>query len=256
MILDLIARCGVEMPILDEFQHLYYSPANAHFRDVTDWLKNLISQANVAVVACGLLEANSVVQANEQLRRRFSAHFRMLPFQLQDEADFQEFRAVLRRLQQDLPIPPSTPLHEANLARRLTFARMAMNDEETVALTAGGHSVGKCHGNGNAANLGPAPEGAELQEQGLGWQNHTNRGIGRDTVTSGIEGTWTTHPTQWDNGYFDLLLGYEWELKKSPAGAWQRRRVAAGPRAADAPDGLRNDRLGRRHACAGHQPRR
>jgi catalase-peroxidase len=104
---------------------------------------------------------------------------------------------------------------------RVTFARMAMNDEETVALTAGGHTVGKCHGNGNAANLGPAPEGAELEEQGLGWQNHTTRGIGRNTVTSGIEGAWTTHPTQWDNGYFKLLLNYDWELKKSPAGAWQ-----------------------------------
>ena len=104
---------------------------------------------------------------------------------------------------------------------RVTFARMAMNDEETVALTAGGHTVGKAHGNGSAANLGPAPEGADLTEQGLGWQNHTTRGVGRDTVTSGIEGAWTTHPTQWDNGYFDLLLGYEWELKKSPAGAWQ-----------------------------------
>ena len=104
---------------------------------------------------------------------------------------------------------------------RVTFARMAMNDEETVALTAGGHTVGKAHGNGSAANLGPAPEGAEIEEQGLGWNNHKTRGIGRDTVTSGIEGAWTTHPTKWDNGYFDLLLGYEWELKKSPAGAWQ-----------------------------------
>jgi catalase-peroxidase len=104
---------------------------------------------------------------------------------------------------------------------RVTFARMAMNDEETVALTAGGHTVGKSHGNGSAAHLGPAPEGADLEEQGLGWQNHTTRGIGRHTVTSGIEGAWTTHPTQWDNGYFDLLLGYDWELKKSPAGAWQ-----------------------------------
>ena len=104
---------------------------------------------------------------------------------------------------------------------RVTFERMAMNDEETVALTAGGHTVGKCHGNGDAAKLGPAPEGAELEEQGLGWQNHNERSIGRDTVTSGIEGAWTTNPTQWDNGYFDLLLGYEWELKKSPAGAWQ-----------------------------------
>ena len=104
---------------------------------------------------------------------------------------------------------------------RVTFARMAMNDEETVALTAGGHTVGKAHGNGSAANLGPAPEAAELAEQGMGWNNHSSRGIGRDTVTSGIEGAWTTHPTQWDNGYFDLLLGYDWWLTKSPAGAHQ-----------------------------------
>ncbi|MDO9025279.1 catalase/peroxidase HPI [Zwartia sp.] len=104
---------------------------------------------------------------------------------------------------------------------RLTFLRMAMNDEETVALTAGGHTVGKTHGNGDAKNLGPAPEAADVQEQGLGWINHTTRGVGRDTVTSGIEGAWTTHPTQWDNGYFDMLLKHEWELKKSPAGAWQ-----------------------------------
>ena len=104
---------------------------------------------------------------------------------------------------------------------RVTFARMAMNDEETVALTAGGHTVGKCHGNGNAAHLGPNPEGEELEAQGLGWMNKEGRGIGRNTVTSGIEGAWTTHPTQWDNGYFHLLLNYEWELKKSPAGAWQ-----------------------------------
>jgi catalase-peroxidase len=104
---------------------------------------------------------------------------------------------------------------------RVTFARMAMNDEETVALTAGGHTVGKAHGNGSAANLGPAPEAADVEEQGLGWMNHTTRGIGRDTVTSGIEGAWTTHPTKWDNGYFDLLLGYDWWLQKSPAGAWQ-----------------------------------
>jgi catalase-peroxidase len=104
---------------------------------------------------------------------------------------------------------------------RLTFARMAMNDEETVALTAGGHTVGKCHGNGDAGLLGPKPEGAEIEEQGLGWMNKTKRGIGRDTVSSGLEGAWTTHPTQWDNGYFHLLLNYDWELKKSPAGAWQ-----------------------------------
>ena len=104
---------------------------------------------------------------------------------------------------------------------RMTFARMAMNDEETVALAAGGHTVGKAHGNGSAANLGPVPEAAGLEEQGLGWNNQTTRGVGRDTVNSGIEGAWTTHPTKWDNGYFDLLLGYDWWLQKSPAGAWQ-----------------------------------
>jgi len=104
---------------------------------------------------------------------------------------------------------------------RETFGRMAMNDEETVALTAGGHTVGKAHGNGDAALLGPAPEAAGIDEQGLGWNNTTTRGVGRDAVTSGLEGAWTTHPTQWDNGYFHLLMNYEWELKKSPAGAWQ-----------------------------------
>jgi len=104
---------------------------------------------------------------------------------------------------------------------RVTFARMAMNDEETVALTAGGHTVGKTHGNGDAALLGPAPEGAAIEEQGLGWNNHMQRGIGRDTVTSGIEGAWTSNPTRFDMGYFDMLLDHEWELKKSPAGAWQ-----------------------------------
>ena len=104
---------------------------------------------------------------------------------------------------------------------RLTFARMAMNDEETVALTAGGHTVGKAHGNGSAADLGPDPEAEDVEAQGLGWLNKKGRGIGRDTVTSGIEGAWTTYPTRWDDGYFHLLLNYEWELKKSPAGAWQ-----------------------------------
>jgi catalase-peroxidase len=114
----------------------------------------------------------------------------------------------------------SDPLKTAAHVRE-TFARMAMNDEETVALTAGGHTVGKAHGNGSASRLGPAPEGADISEQGLGWMNHITRAIGRDTVTSGIEGAWTTHPTKWDNGYFSLLFGYEWELKKSPAGASQ-----------------------------------
>ena len=104
---------------------------------------------------------------------------------------------------------------------RLTFARMAMNDEETVALTAGGHTVGKAHGNGSAADLGPEPEAEDVEAQGLGWLNKKGRGVGRHPVTSGIEGAWTTHPTRWDNGYFHLLLNYEWELKKSPAGAWQ-----------------------------------
>nr|WP_321460587.1 catalase/peroxidase HPI [uncultured Vibrio sp.] len=104
---------------------------------------------------------------------------------------------------------------------RVTFARMAMNDEETVALTAGGHTVGKAHGNGDAANLGPDPEGADVEEQGLGWVNHKSRGIGRNTVTSGIEGAWTSQPIEWDNGYFKMLLEHEWQLTKSPAGAWQ-----------------------------------
>ncbi len=112
---------------------------------------------------------------------------------------------------------------------RLTFARMAMNDEETVALTAGGHTVGKAHGNGRAQNLGPVPEAAELNEQGLGWMNHSTRSVGRDTVSSGIEGAWTTHPTQWDNGYFHLLLNYEWELTKSPAGANQWKPINIRP---------------------------
>lgn len=112
------------------------------------------------------------------------------------------------------------PLKTAQDVRE-TFKRMAMNDEETVALTAGGHTVGKCHGNGNADNLGPEPEAADVDAQGLGWLNTVSRGIGRDTVTSGLEGAWTTHPTQWDNGYFHLLLNYHWELAKSPAGAWQ-----------------------------------
>ena len=112
------------------------------------------------------------------------------------------------------------PLKTAAQVRE-TFARMSMDDEETVALTAGGHTVGKSHGNGDAELLGADPEGADVAEQGLGWINHTKRGIGRDTVTSGIEGAWTTHPTKWDNGYFSMLFENDWELKKSPAGAWQ-----------------------------------
>lgn len=120
------------------------------------------------------------------------------------------------------PDGKSNPLKSAHDIRE-TFKRMAMNDEETVALTAGGHTVGKAHGNGNAENLGAEPEAAGIEEQGMGWNNHKTRGIGRDTVTSGIEGAWTSNPTQWDNGYFELLLGYDWELTHSPAGAsqWQ-----------------------------------
>ncbi len=104
---------------------------------------------------------------------------------------------------------------------RETFARMAMNDEETVALVAGGHTFGKCHGAGDAALVGREPEGAGLEEQGLGWKNAFGTGVGVHTTSSGIEGAWTPNPIKWDNGYFDTLFGYEWQLVKSPAGAWQ-----------------------------------
>ncbi|MCA9735220.1 catalase/peroxidase HPI, partial [candidate division KSB1 bacterium] len=104
---------------------------------------------------------------------------------------------------------------------RETFARMAMNDEETVALTAGGHTFGKAHGAGSATHVGPEPEAAGIEEQGLGWKSSYGSGHGDDTITSGIEGAWTPDPTKWDNGYFDMLFGYEWELVKSLAGAWQ-----------------------------------
>lgn len=104
---------------------------------------------------------------------------------------------------------------------RETFARMAMNDEETVALVAGGHTFGKAHGAGDPARVGREPEGAPIEEQGLGWKNAFGTGIGGHTTTSGIEGAWKPNPTKWDNGYFDTLFGYEWQLVKSPAGAWQ-----------------------------------
>jgi catalase-peroxidase len=104
---------------------------------------------------------------------------------------------------------------------RETFARMAMNDEETVALTAGGHTFGKCHGAGDAALVGREPEGASIEEQGLGWRSAFGSGVGPHAITSGIEGAWTNNPIKWDNGYFDNLLNHEWELTKSPAGAWQ-----------------------------------
>jgi catalase-peroxidase len=104
---------------------------------------------------------------------------------------------------------------------RETFARMAMNDYETVALIAGGHTFGKCHGAGDAQHVGREPEGAALQHQGLGWISSFQSGIGAHAITSGIEGAWTPNPAKWDNGYFDTLFGHEWELHKSPAGAWQ-----------------------------------
>ena len=104
---------------------------------------------------------------------------------------------------------------------RETFARMAMNDEETVALVAGGHTFGKAHGAGDVALVGPEPEGAPIEQQGLGWKNSFGDGKGAHTTSSGIEGAWTPNPVKWDNGYFDMLLGYEWQLVKSPAGAWQ-----------------------------------
>ena len=110
------------------------------------------------------------------------------------------------------------PLASAHDVRE-TFARMAMNDEETVALVAGGHTFGKAHGAGDAALVGAEPEGADIEQMGLGWISSFGSGKGRDTITSGIEGAWTANPTQWDNGYFDLLFGYEWKLVKSPAGA-------------------------------------
>ena len=108
---------------------------------------------------------------------------------------------------------------------RVTFARMAMNDEETVALTAGGHTIGKCHGNGNADTIGPDPEAAPVEQQGFGWHNPGSPGNGAHAVTSGLEGAWTTNPTKWDNSYFHMLFNYEWELKKSPAGAWQWQAI-------------------------------
>ncbi len=115
---------------------------------------------------------------------------------------------------------------------RETFARMAMNDEETVALIAGGHTFGKTHGAGDAAHVGPEPEAAPIEEQGLGWKSSFGSGKGVDTITSGLEGAWTPTPVQWDNSYFDTLFGYDWNLVKSPAGAWQW--VPTDPAAADA----------------------
>jgi catalase-peroxidase len=116
---------------------------------------------------------------------------------------------------------------------RETFGRMAMNDEETVALVAGGHTFGKAHGAGDAALVGPEPEAAPIEAMGLGWINKFGTGKGVHTTTSGIEGAWKPNPTKWDNGYFDMLFGYEWECVKSPAGAWQWHPEELPPRAHD-----------------------
>ena len=131
----------------------------------------------------------------------------------------------------------SDPLATAAQMRE-TFARMGMDDEETVALTAGGHTVGKCHGNGNASDLSADPEGAAPEYQGLGWFNTKGRGVGRNTVVSGLEGAWTTHPTQWDNGFFKMLFDHEWHLVKSPAGAtqWEPISIAEADKPADVED--------------------
>lgn len=123
-------------------------------------------------------------------------------------------------------VNPEGPNGEPNILEsakdvRETFARMAMGDSETVALVAGGHTFGKCHGAGDASNVGPEPEGESLIAQGLGWLSKFLSGKGDDTISSGIEGSWTANPTKWDNGYFDILFGYDWNLEKSPAGAWQ-----------------------------------
>jgi catalase-peroxidase len=136
------------------------------------------------------------------------------------------------------------PLKSARDIRE-TFARMAMNDEETVALTAGGHTFGKAHGAADAANCGPEPEGADIAEQGFGWISKFGTGKGGDAITSGIEGAWTPNPIQWDSGYFDVLFGYEWELVKSPAGAhqWAAKDLAEKDMPPAAHDASRKERL-------------
>ena len=127
VILELFKKCGIEMLLFDEFHHLFYAPTVAHFRDVTDWLKNLISLSNIGIVGCGLPEAEAVVDANEQLSRRFSSRYRLTPFSL-EEKDFLEFRSVLKSLQLRLPFPTEIPLHEANLARRFLIGSYGLLD--------------------------------------------------------------------------------------------------------------------------------
>lgn len=125
---ELFSRCGVEMVLLDEFQHLFYAPTLNAFRDVTDWLKNFLEATRVGMVACGLSEIEAVVNSNEQLARRFSARIRISPFSLEDQSDFQEFRGVLKALEPHLPLPCDVPLREANLARRLHVGSYGLFD--------------------------------------------------------------------------------------------------------------------------------
>lgn len=145
MIHDFFNECHVELLILDEFHHLFYAPTITHFRDVTDWLKNLISVTNIAVVACGLPEAQAVVDANEQLARRFSTRFALSPFDFSDQYDFNEFRSVLKLLQEHVPIPFETPIYEANMARRMLVASHGLLDYVHKILE-GAVSVAVTHG--------------------------------------------------------------------------------------------------------------
>lgn len=150
IIRDLFQRCSVEMLILDEFQHLFYAPNLGHFRSATDWLKVLIDETKVAIVACGLPEAQAVVNANEQLARRFAAHFPFSPFSIEDADDFREFRSVLKVLQTQIPLPFKTPLYEANMARRcqiashglLDYTRKVLEGAVSVASRAGRTEIG------------------------------------------------------------------------------------------------------------------
>src|SRR3712207_5477823 len=155
-------------------------------------------------------------------------------------SDLEPFGAVQMGLIYVNPEGPNgnpDPMQSARDIRE-TFRRMAMNDEETVALIAGGHTFGKTHGAGNPDLVGPEPEGAPLENQGLGWKSSHGRGVGRDAITSGLEGAWTPTPIQWDNSFIETLFGYEWELTASPAGAkqWKPKDGAGAEAVPDAHD--------------------